>query len=644
MKDSTSLRRRAEEAFHAWLDAGSSGERPAKEAFLASLEPEIREEVGRILEDFEFLREGLGGGGARWRAGRVLGDFRLLRELGRGGSGVVWEAEQLSLKRRVALKILAAAFSLSGRRLEEFQREAQAGSRLNHPGIVAVFSVGECEGAPFLAQELVAGGRTLAHLLEERRKTPALPAGHFEEMARLFLKIAAALEAAHEAGVIHRDVKPGNILLTPEGEPKVADFGLARMEDELGLTRTGEMRGTPYYMSPEQVAAPRVALDPRTDVFSLGGALYEALTLERPFAGETSGEVFEKILLEDPPDPRRLRPGIPRDLAAIALKALAKKRSRRYADMHAFGEDLRRFLAGEPVLARPPGPAVRLWSRARRHPVLSVGGLIAAVALVATSFLLVRTQTALRDAETARSEAQAEASTAFRSAQAVADFLVTFLQEPGLGPGVSALLVKGARETLARFALEPEVRGNLLTTIGKALFALGRFDEAEPFLEEALALRRESAGDEDLKTAAALNALANVYTFQERYKEAEPLYREAHEIHRRVFGDDDDETLVNLGNLGGLLFRLERYDEAEPLLAKSLGAVRRAYGPDSPHTLAGIGNLVRVYGKLGRLEEAEPLMRERLAILERTRGTGDPQTEEARGSLARLLEQLQREK
>jgi len=572
----------------------------------------------------------------------VLGDFRLLRELGRGGSGVVWEAEQLSLKRRVALKILAPAFSLSGRRLEEFRREAQAGSRLNHPRIVAVFSVGECEGAPFLAQELVAGGRTLAHLLEERRKIPALPAGHFEEMARLFLEIAAALEAAHEAGVIHRDVKPGNILLTPEGEPKVADFGLARMEDELGLTRTGEQRGTPFYMSPEQVASPWVALDPRTDVFSLGGTLYEALTLERPFAGSTSAEVFEKILLEDPPDPRRLRAAVPRDLAAIALKALAKKRSRRYAGMHAFREDLRRFLAREPVLARPPGLPVRLWSRARRHPVLSVGGAIAAVALVVTSFLLVRTRTALREAETARGEAQAEASTAFRSAQAVADFLVTFLQEPGLGPGVSALLVKGARETLARFALEPEVRGNLLTTIGKALFALDRFGEAEPFLEEALVLRRESAGDGDLKTAAALNALANVYTFQKRYEQAEPLYREAHEIHRRVFGDEDDETLVNLGNLGGLLYRLERYEEAEPLLAKSLGAVRRAYGPDSPHTLAGIGNLVRVYLKLGRPEEAEPLLRERLAILERTRGAGDPRTEEAREGLARLLEQLQR--
>jgi len=237
----------------------------------------------------------------------------------------VYEAEQISLKRRVALKVLPAHLSFSSEAVLKFRREAEAGGRQSHPGIVAIHGVDEEEGVHYIAQELVEGGVTLADNLAEIRQNRPRPAGYFREAAALMVEVADALSHAHHAGVIHRDIKPSNILITEEGRPKVTDFGLAKVEDALALSRTGDFAGTPYYMSPEQAASRRIGIDKRTDIFSLGVTFYELLALDRPFEGDTSQEVLRKILLDEPRDPRKLCARVPRDLAVICLKAMEKK-------------------------------------------------------------------------------------------------------------------------------------------------------------------------------------------------------------------------------------------------------------------------------------------------------------------------------
>jgi len=304
-------------------------------------------------------------------AGRQLGDYLLLQEIGRGGMGIVFEAEQISLKRRVAVKVLHARLGQSVDHILKFHREAEAAGRQRHPGIVAVYAAGREEGVHFIAQELVPGGRTLADRLDEIGDLDHLPREYFRETAAIFAHVAAALGHAHANGVIHRDVKPSNILLAPDGTPKIGDFGLARLENALALTRSGEFEGTPYYMSPEQITA-RATIDHRTDIFSLGVTLYEALTLTRPFRGETSLEVMKQVLDQEPLDPRRVNPRVPRDLALICLKAFEKSPPARFATMEDLAADLRRWLAGEAILARPVGAATRAVKFARRHRAATI--------------------------------------------------------------------------------------------------------------------------------------------------------------------------------------------------------------------------------------------------------------------------------
>lgn len=319
--------------------------------------------------------------------GRTLGDYRIIREIGRGGMARVFEAEQISLNRRVALKVLSAHLSFSKQAVRKFQREAEAGGRQSHPAIVATFGVGKYRGSHYIAQELVEGGETLADRLDELRRGGDLEKGYFRRAAELIARIAGALSYAHTSGVIHRDLKPSNILLSAEGEPKVSDFGLARVEGAEALSQSGDFAGTPYYMSPEQARSSRSAIDSRTDVYSLGVTLYETLSLLRPFDGDTSHDVIKKILLNEPRDPRKINPRVPPDLAVICLKAMEKDPGQRYQTMDELAEDLDRYLHGEPILARPSGSVSRLFKRVRRHKFVSLAAGTVLVALAAVAVL-----------------------------------------------------------------------------------------------------------------------------------------------------------------------------------------------------------------------------------------------------------------
>src|SRR5262245_10630676 len=321
-------------------------------------------------------------------AGKVVGDFRLVSLIGQGGMGQVWEAEQLSLKRRVAVKFVRPE-RVTAHKLELFAREARAGGRLSHPGIVAIYGHGQSDGLSWIAMELVSGAWTLKDFLDEAARAPEVPAGYDRHVARFVAEVADAMQAAHEAAVIHRDLKPQNVLITTEDRPKVTDFGLARITDETALSLTGDFAGTYFYMSPEQVAAKRAGLDHRTDVFSLGVVLYELLALRRPFEGDTSHQVAAQILAKDPPDIRTIRSRVPRDLAVIAGKALEKDRDKRFQTMAELADDLRRHLADEPIHARPPTHPERVVKWARRNPAKSSAAAIVAVTFTIIAALLV---------------------------------------------------------------------------------------------------------------------------------------------------------------------------------------------------------------------------------------------------------------
>jgi formylglycine-generating enzyme required for sulfatase activity len=342
-----------------------------------------------------------------------VGDFELLEELGHG-MAVVYRARQISLEREVALKLLTGAEARSPRFVERFQGEARKIAKLEHPHVVRVHVVGVDQGIPFFAMELIRGHdlrRELEILTAPEQangaRALALPAigarGYVSKVVDLVAKLADALHAAHEAGLVHRDVKPSNVLLDASGEPKLADFGIARDESMGRPERTDTVGGTAYYMSPEQARLESAAsIDRRTDIYSLGVVLYELLARKRPFEGKTRDEILTKIRQQEPVPLRRLERRVPRDLAIISATAMAKEPKERYATAAAMAADLRHFLAHEAIEAQPPSLFVRARRFLRRHR-LAVGAAALLVAGLGGGAMLSRWQSqraTVRSAET----------------------------------------------------------------------------------------------------------------------------------------------------------------------------------------------------------------------------------------------------
>ena len=302
----------------------------------------------------------------------LFGDYELEEEIGRGGMGVVYRAVQLSLGRTVAVKMLLRRDLASPADLSRFRSEAEAAARLDHPGIVPIFEVGEHDGLPFYSMRLIEG-TTLA----KRLAAGPLPS---RESAALLAKVADAMQAAHDRGVLHRDLKPSNILIDTAGEPLVSDFGLAkRLEDSDSVTHTGAILGTPCYMSPEQAAGSRGDVGPASDVWSLGAILYQTICGRPPFQASTPMDTLLAVLEADPPAPRSVSPAADRDLEMIALKSLQKPQDLRYVSAAALAADLRAALAGEPIAARTGGLAdvvARLFRETHHAVVLENWGLL----------------------------------------------------------------------------------------------------------------------------------------------------------------------------------------------------------------------------------------------------------------------------
>jgi serine/threonine protein kinase len=382
----------------------------------------------------------------------TLGDFRLLREVGRGGMGVVYEAEQISLRRRVALKVLPFAAAMDPRQLQRFQNEAQAAAHLHHTNIVPVFAVGTERGVHYYAMQFIEG-QSLAALLDDLRETrnselgvrnskPRAPNSalraevttapyqvsaappppppvttkvaaaltterpggrhYFRRAAALVRQAAEALEHAHQMGVVHRDIKPANLLLDRRGELWITDFGLAQFCNDVGLTLSGELLGTLRYASPEQAMAKRGLIDHRTDIYSLGVTLYELLTLAPVFAGRDRQELLGQIAFDEPRPPRSHNAAIPVELETIVLKAIAKNPAERYASARDLADDVQRFLDDKPILARRPSLLDRATKWARRHRSLVATGLVllllAVIGLAVSNVLIAKEQRAAKAA------------------------------------------------------------------------------------------------------------------------------------------------------------------------------------------------------------------------------------------------------
>src|SRR2546422_9481788 len=312
---------------------------------LASLENEndgaFAPTIARILKDF--------------------GDYELLEEIGRGGQGVVYRARQKSLNRIVALKVIGLAHWATEAHVKRFRLEAEAAASLNHPCIVPIYEVGERDGACYFSMGLVEGGQ-----LDAVAKREPIS---IRDAAELIAKLARTVSYAHEHGVLHRDIKPGNILLDTKGEPHLTDFGLARLvETESTVTRTLEVLGTPSYMAPEQAAGKNTQLTGATDVYGLGAVFYQLLTGHPPFAGGTTYETVRLLLNSEPRQPRQLNPKVDRDVSTICLKCLDKDPQCRYSSALALAEDLERWLKHEPIQARRTGIFTRGKKWLRRNP------------------------------------------------------------------------------------------------------------------------------------------------------------------------------------------------------------------------------------------------------------------------------------
>jgi eukaryotic-like serine/threonine-protein kinase len=306
---------------------------------------------------------------------RYFGDYEIIREIARGGMGVVFEARQVSLNRRVALKMILAGQLANDTDVKRFYTEAEAAANLDHPAIVPIFEVGQHEGQHYFSMGFVEG-----QSLSQRLNEGPLAA---REAATLMVTVAKAIDYAHQCGVIHRDLKPGNILLDQTGNPRVTDFGLAkRIQGDSGLTGSGQIMGTPSYMPPEQAGGKRGAVGPAADVYALGATLYCVVTGRPPFEAATPMDTVIQVLSDEPVPPRRLNASIPRDLETICLKCLEKEPDKRYASAAALAADLRRFLTGEPIAARPVTRLERAAKWARRKPTLAAAytlGVLAAL-------------------------------------------------------------------------------------------------------------------------------------------------------------------------------------------------------------------------------------------------------------------------
>jgi tetratricopeptide (TPR) repeat protein/predicted Ser/Thr protein kinase len=603
----------------------------------------------------------------------AIGRYRIVRLLGEGGMGTVYEAEQEEPRRVVALKVIKLGLATPDR-LRRFRQESQALARLQHPGIAQIYESNTAETGfgrqPFFAMEFIRGlplkQYAEVHQLNTRQKLV------------LLVNVCEAVHHAHQRGLIHRDLKPGNILVDETGQPKILDFGVARVieaEAQEGdsqptmQTGLGQLVGTLAYMSPEQVLGDPLEVDTRSDVYALGVILYELLSGRLPYEvnHRQLPEAVHTIREEEPASLSSIGRNYRGDIETLVRKALEKDKARRYASAADLGADIQRYLNDEPLTARPPSASYQLQKFARRHRGLMAG--LAAVFVVLLAGVAVSTEEAIRAsaaeqaskrAERAaiddRNRAMAAEATAVQernravtekqraddesaTAKAINDFLQNDLlaqagaraqagrgTKPDPDLKVRTALDRAAADIAQKFDKQPLVEASIRQTIGNAYFELGIYPEARKQTERAFELRRRLLGEDHPDTLSVMNDLSTVYRDEGKYAQAEPLASNVLEIRRRLLGEEHPDTLDSMNALG-LLYRYEgKSAQAEALLSKALEIRRRISGEDHPATLFAMNNLGYVYQVEGKYTQAEAVLSKLLEIRRRVSGQEHPAT------------------
>jgi serine/threonine protein kinase/tetratricopeptide (TPR) repeat protein len=569
-----------------------------------------------------------------------IGNYRVLQRLGEGGMGVVYEAEQeRPVRRRVALKLIKWGMDTK-EVVARFESERQALALMSHPNIAKVLDAGATEqGRPYFAMELVKGAPITEYCDVNQLNT--------RERLALFIQVCEGVQHAHQKGIIHRDMKPSNVLVVMDGGrpvPKIIDFGVAkataqRLTEQTVFTRLGQWIGTPEYMSPEQAEMTGVDVDTRTDVYSLGVMLYELLVGAVPFDPKELrrvgfDEMRRRIREEEPVRPstrvsslgdaskvaaKRRRTdlnGLVRtlrgDLDWITMRALEKDRMRRYASPSELSADIRRHLSSEPVLAGPPSAVYRLGKFVRRNRL----GVTAA-ALVLTALVL-----GIAAATVGLLRAKREAA----AARQVSELLIGVfsVMDPGAPYGhatsAAAVLKRGAERVEKALPGQPLVQARLMWTIGAVYLNLGRYEDARPLLEKALALQRRYLGEDHSGVAMMLNTLGWLHAFTGDYVAARQEFEGALRIGEKSLGADDRATLAAQSNLAWVLWKTGDFRGAWMHTEQALGVAQKALPPDDL-TLADLlcrrGLLLQ---ESARYDEARAPYERCLAIRERVLG------------------------
>jgi tetratricopeptide (TPR) repeat protein/tRNA A-37 threonylcarbamoyl transferase component Bud32 len=573
--------------------------------------------------------------------------YDILGEVGRGGMAVVYRARHRQLNRVVALKVLRWADWDAADDARRVRREAELVARLQHPNVVQVYEVGEWDGDPFLALEYVPGG-TLADALV-RVQMQGQTGVSTAEAAALVGRLAGAVQAAHDQGVVHRDLKPANVLLAddptgPFARPKVADFGLAVTTDRgSAVSQTAALAGTPCYMAPEQADARRAAVGPRTDVYALGGLLYELLTGRPPFRGATVLETLDLVRHAEPVPPRLLRPNLPRDLETVCLKCLAKEPARRYQSAAALADDLARFRDGRPILARPVGRLEKGWKWCRRRPWLA--GLAAALVLAVTLGVAGVTREYLR-----AEEERAKAVERLKQIELINGTVFDLFAELDLEqvraddqPVEAALarkLIEAGQKLDADAIADPLVLANLRNRLGKTLLTLGEPAAAVDLLAAALEVRTAELGPDHEDTLTAAGDLGSAHLAAGRVDDALRLFDQTMSRSAAALGADHRITLATANNLAMGYRDARRFEQAIPLLEPALAAQRARFGVEDPDTLVTMNNLALCYHHTGRDDDALALYREALTTKREKHGRDNPATLHTLNNLASTYQQL----
>lgn len=565
--------------------------------------------------------------------------YEILGELGRGGMGVVLKAHQIALDRIVAIKTISAAAQFDPESRSRFRSEAEAVAQLNHPYIAQIHEVDEYNDAPYLVMEFVDGG-SLAEQTKEHSPSPT-------EAARLVERVARAVAFAHQRGVIHRDLKPANVLLTPDGTPKITDFGLAkRLDRDSAQTRTGSVMGTPNYMAPEQAEGRTQTIGPLSDVYGLGAVLYDVLSGRPPFRGDTPVDTVRQVVETEPVRPRLLNPKVPRDLETICLKCLEKNPSQRYVTADSLADDLQRYLAGEPIEARPISATGRAWRWCRRKPwiaSLSAASVVLfLIALAASTLGYLSTSAALSNSRAAEAKAKKSEESAKRSYLDALDAVNEFyglvggemllqtqrdtipLREQLLRRGVdyyerllkdpdSYLLRNAAAEPHDDLKLREKV-GDSWNTYGRVLFRLDQLDAAADAFEKAAAFREKLARKHPDRQSyqrklANSHMNAGIVEFaQGNPAETRARFELAQSIREQLVDDENDakvsgELAMGFYNLGKLSFALGETESARERLLRARDRFQKLHESDSGNAYIRY-RLSLCHETLGDLEES----------------------------------------